>query len=97
MEPTSNRESDRAELAELIGDEVCVAVSIHGVLRSGHYTQMSIHGTLEAHPEDNDSFRVVRDKRTYTYFTTEDVLAVNPWTTGLTTIHIQIDQSEDKE
>ena len=81
-------------LTECVGEEVCVAVSIHGIERNGFMTQMSIQGELQVHPEDDDAFRVVRDQRTYTYFRTEDVLLVNPLTLDLTTINIVIDQKE---
>ena len=86
---------NKQDLLDLVGEEVCVAVSIYGVLRSGHYTQMSIQGTLQVHPEDDNAFRVVRDKRTYTYFQVEDVMLVNPLTLDLTTINVKIDQMEE--
>ena len=89
------QKEDKALLAALIGEEVCVAVSIHGVLRSGFYTQMSIQGTLEVHPEDDNAFRVVRDKRTYTYFQVKDVMLVNFLTEEVATINVRIDQEED--
>ena len=81
-------------LTECVGKEVCVAVSVYGIERNGFYTQMSIQGTLHVHPEDDDAFRVVRDRRTYTYFRTEDVLLVNPLTEDMTTINVAIDQKE---
>lgn len=95
MTLTKEQKQDKADLAELVGEEVCVAVSIHGVIRNGHFCQMSIQGELEVHPEDDNAFRVVRDKRTYTYFGVEDVIVVNYWTQGLATINVRIDQKED--
>ena len=92
---TKEQKQDKAELAALVGEEVCVAVSIYGVLRSGHYTQMSIQGTLQSHPKDDNKFRVVRDKRTYTYFQVKDVLVVNILTEEVVTINVRIDQAED--
>ena len=85
----------KAELTDLVGEQVCVAVSIHGVLRNGFYTQMSIQGQLEVHSEDDNAFRVVRDSRTYTYFRVEDVLLVNILTQDVVTVCIRIDQQED--
>ena len=86
---------NKQDLLDLVGEEVCVAVSIYGVQRSGGDTQMSIQGTLQVHPEYDNAFRVVRDKRTYTYFQVEDVMLVNPLTLDLTTIHVKIDQMEE--
>ena len=80
-----------SELQELVGKEVCVAVSVYGVERNGFFTQMSIHGELEGHPEDSAIYRVVNSQKTYTYFRVEDVIVVNPFS-GPTIIHIKIDQ-----
>jgi len=86
--------TEKQWLTQCVGQEVCVAVSVDGVIRNGFMTQMSIQGTLEVHPEDDDAFRVVCGARTYTYFRTEDVILMNPLTEDLATIHVAINQKE---
>jgi hypothetical protein len=89
--------SDKEDLIASVGEEVCVAVCVNGIQRNGHWTQMSIQGILEVHPEDDDSYRVVNAQRTYTYFRTEDVILVNPLTLDLTTINVRIDLKKEYE
>jgi hypothetical protein len=90
---TNNLDLEKISIFDLIGDEVCVAVSIEGIIRNGFMTQMSIQGTLE---ENENQFRIVKDERTYTYFSPNDVLLLNLTTTEVPTIHVKINQEDDE-
>ena len=99
VEPTYKGEAIRRgeALTNLVGKTVAVAVSTHGVERDGYHTQMSIRGTLEVHPDDDDAFRVVIDRDIYVYFRSADVYLVNPLTKHFPTINVRVDTPTEKD
>jgi len=60
----------------LVGEEVVVAITHDGYTRNHFDAQISICGILEKHPND-EAFRIVLSKQTFTYFEEEDVISVS--------------------
>ena len=93
----NENESMKEELSGLVGKKVIVSVSEAGYARKGFWPQMSIEGTLEQHPDEPTSYRVVNSQNNYCYFYTENVYLVNPFAGPLMCIHVKIDTLSDSE
>lgn len=90
------RQAIKEDLRAMEGERAVAAVSIYGVERNGFFTQMSVDGVLERHPEE-DRYRIVNrhSEKTYTYFQPDDVIVINVLSSP-TIIHLAIDQKGDE-
>ena len=68
-----------AMLVDLIGQEVCITVTVNEKDEWNFKPQIAVFGKLEGKKDDNDkrSFRVLRDNSNFSYFTAEEVVMVN--------------------
>ena len=87
----SEDESMKEELKDLVGTKVIVSVSEAGFARKGFWPQMSIEGTLEQHPDEPTSYRVLNSQNNYCYFYATNVYLVSPFAGELMCINVQID------
>ena len=71
-------------------ENVTVSVSSLAHVRDGFHSQMSVTGTLEQNPND-ESYRVMVNDSTYTYFRLEDIRGISfNQKTGTKVIHIEV-------
>lgn len=68
-----------AMLVDLIGQEVCVTVTVNENDEWNFKPQIAVFGKLEGKKDDNNnrSFRVLRDSSNFSYFTAKEVVMVN--------------------
>lgn len=68
-----------AMLLDLVGQEVCITVTVNENDEWNFKPQIAVFGTLEYKKDDNNkrSFRVLHDSSNFSYFTAEEVVIVN--------------------
>lgn len=81
-----------SELDKYVGKTVCASVSSLGVVRNGFHTQMSVTGTLDAHP-DGERYRVLVENSTFAYFRYEDVTVITQASNAaIPVLHLRIEE-----
>jgi hypothetical protein len=76
---TSRAAFYEAMLVDLIGQEVCITVTVNENDEWNFKPQIAVFGKLECKKDDDNkrSFRVLHDSSNFSYFTAEEVVMVN--------------------